>query len=172
MPESPKIETKMEGGDSGGSLAPEQMGDDGGECSKLRPDSTKIKHVQKYINRFVEIGSKSELIILTLTYDEVTTFFEDLEDIITELQNVGETYMPIGIVSNSLHPDQEVLILLRTVSKVHNFPESGWRDSDPKSLANRYSFLTINPSLDFKTDLSKMVSQLHSEKGQMVVGGF
>jgi hypothetical protein len=61
------------------------------------------------------MGSKNDLIVMTLQFDEVTAFFNDLESIISALQGVGETYMPIGIVPNSMHPETEVLIFMRTV---------------------------------------------------------
>ena len=85
------------------------------------------------------MGSKNELIVMTLRHEEVPTFFADLEKIISALQGVGETYMPIGIVSNSMHPETEVLVFMRTIQKIHNFPENGWRTSDPKEIKKRFT---------------------------------
>ena len=130
---------EMQDGETGGSDKPTEHSP---EMAAFLKQSS-IPHVAQYIVRFVEMGNKSELIALTLTHAEVPIFLAELENIIRTLQRVGETYVPIGVVSNSVHIESEVLVVMRCVSQIHNFAATGWYSTDPADIASRYSVQII-----------------------------
>ena len=65
------------------------------------PAVCSISHVNYFFEEFIRNNKRQDLITISLTFEEFTAFFEELEQIIQALQRATEwIYMPISISNN------------------------------------------------------------------------
>ena len=70
--------------------------------------------------------------------------------------------------------ESEVIVVLRVISQINNFPQSGWICRNPHEIAQRYSLRTLKGSEDSSTDFKELLEdeleRLFREEQTMMVG--
>ncbi len=83
-----------------------------------------------YINRFFNENKGSDTLFLFYSKDQVTNFITSLSKILTIIKNKteGKLFLPISIQSSPLDPQNEFMVILRSVDHISKYNIKDFKD--------------------------------------------